>query len=276
MSFQFFTNLGMGLIGIVIIVLFLIITFWYIFLPLFTLIGIYYYYNKKIKHEKEIKERRIREEPERIRQEQDRIQRELHEQRQKKQRINFRLKLFNLSEREAELIFGKHWRKILGKHDWDFATEEINRLLEKLCNLSNTQHKFSTVMDKVLDLIKYYIQWLALQRGWIDVEMEEKWEKIKQVWEQRNNSYNSSNYQQESNGQDFSDPKDYYQILGVPRTFTIKKIKITYRKLIMRYHPDKNPSKDAEEKCKKINEAYEVLSDSKKRETYDKHGFIFE
>lgn len=67
--------------------------------------------------------------------------------------------------------------------------------------------------------------------------------------------------------------KDYYKVLGVDRKASADDIKRTYRKLAMKYHPDKNPGdKAAEEKFKDINEAYEVLSDPKKRARYDELG----
>ena len=66
---------------------------------------------------------------------------------------------------------------------------------------------------------------------------------------------------------------DYYKILGVSRNATDQEIKQAYRKLAMKYHPDRNPgNKEAEDKFKEINEAYGVLSDSEKRAAYDRYG----
>ena len=67
--------------------------------------------------------------------------------------------------------------------------------------------------------------------------------------------------------------EDYYQVLGVDKKATADEIKKAYRKLAVKWHPDKNPNnKAAEEKFKKISEAYAVLSDPKKREQYDQFG----
>ena len=66
--------------------------------------------------------------------------------------------------------------------------------------------------------------------------------------------------------------KDYYDILGVSRDADSQTIKSAYRKLARKYHPDVNKTKEAEEKFKDINEAYEVLSDKNKRQRYDSLG----
>ena len=66
--------------------------------------------------------------------------------------------------------------------------------------------------------------------------------------------------------------KDYYGILGVKKTATDDEIKKAYRKMALKYHPDKNKSPGAEDKFKDIAEAYEVLSDKNKREIFDKYG----
>jgi molecular chaperone DnaJ len=67
--------------------------------------------------------------------------------------------------------------------------------------------------------------------------------------------------------------RDYYDVLGISKSADAQEIKKAYRKLAMKYHPDRNPGdKEAEEKFKEINEAYEVLSDDTKRQTYDQFG----
>ena len=68
--------------------------------------------------------------------------------------------------------------------------------------------------------------------------------------------------------------KDYYQVLGVPRNTSDEEIKKAYRKLAMKYHPDRNPGNEkwAHEKFKEINEAYGILGDPRKRKQYDQFG----
>jgi curved DNA-binding protein len=69
------------------------------------------------------------------------------------------------------------------------------------------------------------------------------------------------------------DYKDYYQILGVSRSASADEIRAAYRKLALKYHPDRNPGdKQAEDKFKEMNEAYQVLSDPQKRARYDQLG----
>jgi len=67
--------------------------------------------------------------------------------------------------------------------------------------------------------------------------------------------------------------RDYYEVLGVPKTATQDELKKAYRKLAVQYHPDKNPNdKSAEEKFKELGEAYDVLGDEQKRAAYDRYG----
>jgi curved DNA-binding protein len=69
-------------------------------------------------------------------------------------------------------------------------------------------------------------------------------------------------------------PRDYYEVLGVPKTASEADIKKAYRKLARQYHPDRNPGdKQAETRFKEVQEAYDILSDKSKREQYDRFGF---
>lgn len=66
--------------------------------------------------------------------------------------------------------------------------------------------------------------------------------------------------------------KDFYKILGIAKGASDDDIKKAYRKQALKWHPDKNKAANAEEKFKEVAEAYEVLSDPKKREIYDQYG----
>ena len=71
-----------------------------------------------------------------------------------------------------------------------------------------------------------------------------------------------------------AEKRDYYEVLGVQKNATAQEIKSAYRKMALKYHPDRNPGdKEAEEKFKEAAEAYSVLSDEQKRQQYDQFGF---
>lgn len=69
-----------------------------------------------------------------------------------------------------------------------------------------------------------------------------------------------------------SSKRDYYEVIGVNKTASADEIKSQYRKLALKFHPDRNKSSDAAEHFKEISEAYAILSDPKKRKVYDQYG----
>ena len=70
-----------------------------------------------------------------------------------------------------------------------------------------------------------------------------------------------------------AEKRDYYEVLGLQKGASEDEIKKAFRKMAMKYHPDKNPgNKEAEEKFKEVNEAYSVLSDPDKKSKYDRFG----
>ncbi|MBN1335753.1 MAG: molecular chaperone DnaJ [Deltaproteobacteria bacterium] len=69
-----------------------------------------------------------------------------------------------------------------------------------------------------------------------------------------------------------ADPRDYYEVLGVARDASPEELKRAYRKLALQFHPDRNKEPNAEARFKEISEAYQVLSDTEKRSTYDRFG----
>src|SRR5919197_378656 len=71
-----------------------------------------------------------------------------------------------------------------------------------------------------------------------------------------------------------SNKRDYYDVLGVPKSASKDEIKNAYRKLALQYHPDRNKAAGSEEKFKEISEAYAVLSDDEKRKRYDTYGHV--
>ena len=70
--------------------------------------------------------------------------------------------------------------------------------------------------------------------------------------------------------------RDYYDVMGIGRDASDEDIKRAFRKLALEYHPDRNKKVGAEERFKEINEAYQVLSDSKKRTDYDQFASILD
>jgi len=109
----------------------------------------------------------------------------------------------------------------------------------------------------------------------IKIEREERPKQNQQCENNNNNNNNDNdNTKNNNNNEDDIDSDDYYAVLGLKKQATQEEIKKAYKKSALKWHPDKNPEikTEAERKFQKISEAYEVLSDEKKRSIYDHSG----
>ncbi len=228
---------------------------------------------KRIRDKKLEKERLEKErlEKERIQKEQEEKQiREEEEERkikEKKLLVETRLEKFKISRKEANLIFGKTWEKRLEKHDGEFI-KEIIRVGEKLGGSESYRIKISSIMEKALDLMDICMHDIVgKMNNWDDIDYEnweENWQDVRDTWKKEKHYYQNNeddSSEENSKEENSSDYSKYYEILGLRMGATIMEIKMQYRTLIKKFHPDKNTSPDAEEKCKEIIDAYNKLTE---------------
>jgi len=273
------SGIGTLFVGGVFFTVWIISQIWYIILPIVAVIvGAYLYdkYTKEKFREKQIREQRRavlqriareREEEKRLEEERIRIELERKEQEkvriieENKNRVTKRLEQFDLSEPEAQLVFGKSWRKRLEKPDDMFVSQEIIKIWEKLIESPRYKAKVMPIMDKVLDLIDQSMHRWGRYNDWDDIDFEnweEDWQDVKDEWRKQRHYY--QDYEDYSKDHtDTADYQKYYEILGLKVGATIKEIKAQFRKLMIKFHPDRNKSPNAEKKCREIIEAYSKL-----------------
>ena len=210
---------------------------------------------ERIRREKEIKEARIR--------------REKEERERKEARINFKLKRFSLTEEEAEILFGRIWKKRFARTDEEFFERELSRMSEKCLNDAESYlSKIASVAEKFFDIMEYYVLWYNKKyNGWDEFDCAnwtEDWDEVRQTWGRGRHKHKKhySNYDKNHESketQEIHTVSDAFDILGLDKTATALQIKQRFRKLILKYHPDKNSSANAEEMTRKITLAYEFL-----------------
>ena len=197
----------------------------------------------------------------------------------KENRIQFKLKKFSLTEREAEILFGRIWEQRLARTDEEFFERELARLAEKIDNDSYSfLCKIGGFAEKFFDLFEYYTIWYNKKyNGWDKIDCEnwrEDWDEIRNIWEQDkhayqrhyNNSqkkYKSRKSQKSEIPQEISTVSDAFDMLGLEDIATALQIKARYRELVLKYHPDKNSAPNAEEMIRKLTLAYELLKKSR-------------
>ena len=173
-----------------------------------------------------------------------------------------RLDKYDLSEEEAELLFGKYWRTKLAGWNTDLFYKICQMKLELLTTSNPFRKKVSHIIDKVIRII---------DSVWIEYPQEVKqFEKtcndqtpggsdwIEREWEFFKKHKKSSSEFSENT----LDASEAYEILGLSMTVTLDQVKERFRELALRWHPDKNDSaikKECERKFVRINQAYETI-----------------
>jgi curved DNA-binding protein CbpA len=184
-----------------------------------------------------------------------------------------------LTERETEILFGRIWRQRLARTDEEFFERELGRLYEKIDNDCHSfLNKIGGFAEKFFDLMEYYVIWYNKKyNGWDKFDCEnwrEDFDTVRAMWEQGkyeyqrhyNNAQKKYKSRKSETPQEISTVSDAFDMLGLEDTATALQIKGRYRELILKYHPDKNPSPNAEEMTRKLTMAYDLLK---------KRGFVY-
>ena len=176
--------------------------------------------------------------------------------------LKSRLQRFDLSEEEAELLFGKKWRDKLGSWNYDLFYKIVQMKLDLTKQSKSFRKKVSHIIDKVIRII---------DSVWIEYSQEVKqFEKLcndqipgSYAWLEREWEF-FKKYKKPSSeySENTLDASEAYEILGLSITATLAQVKKRYRELALKHHPDKNEpaiKTKAEKKFVRINQAYETI-----------------
>ena len=194
-------------------------------------------------------------------------------------RVNSRLEKYQITPAEAKIIFGSTWRAKLGKQEWefyyvvryieiDFEFDYNNRFRNKYGHLySKVLQIIKIVMDENADLREKEGKQYRYDRQTYDDFDRDSYEKNNYDWNNydwNNYDYNNKDYNNKSNFNQKSnfnneDITKAYDLFGLTKESTKEQIKTKYRELTLKFHPDKNKSKDSTIKMTEINRAYEII-----------------
>ena len=177
----------------------------------------------------------------------------------KAKRVSSRLEKYKITPEEARIIFGKTWRSKLGKQEWEFyyVVRYIEIDIEFDYN-NRARRKFGQLYSKVLQIIQIVMEENADMR-----EEEGKQYKYSGYsyddfnWD--DDGYDYKNHYGDDSDIDDQDIVKAYETFGLSRESTKEQIKSKYRELTLKFHPDKNKSKDSTVKMTEINRAYEII-----------------
>ena len=175
----------------------------------------------------------------------------------KAKRVNDRLEKFQISPDEAKIIFGKTWRTKLGKQEWEFYyTVRYIEIDVEFDYNNRARKKFGQLYSKVLQIIQIVMEENADMR-------EEEGKHYRYSYDD-NFKWNYDDYDYKNHYDDDSDIDDEditkaFDTFGLTRESTKEQIKTKYRELTLKFHPDKNKSKNTTVKMTEINRAYEII-----------------
>jgi hypothetical protein len=179
----------------------------------------------------------------------------------KAKRVDDRLEKYTITSDEAKIIFGRSWRAKLGKQEWEFYYTVRYIEIDVQFDYNNrARTKFGHLYSKVLQIIQ--------------IVMEENADMREEEGKQRNkysgysydddfkwnyDDYDYKNHYGDDTDIDAEDIAKAFDTFGLTRESTKEQIKTEYRKLTLKFHPDKNKSKDSTVKMTEINKAYEII-----------------
>ena len=173
----------------------------------------------------------------------------------KANRVNSRLDKYKITPEDAKIIFGRTWRAKLGKQEWEFyyTIRYIEIDIEFDYN-NRARKKFGRLYSKVLQIIQVVMEENA------DMREDEGKQYKKYFYDDFNwdDNYDYKNYHDDSDI-DEKDVVKAFDTFGLTRKSTKEQIKSKYRELSLKFHPDKNKSKNSTVKMTEINKAYEII-----------------
>ena len=173
----------------------------------------------------------------------------------KAKRVDGRLEKYKITPEEARIIFGKTWRSKLGKQEWEFYY--VVRYIEidfEFDYNNRCRKKYGHLYSKVLQIIQIVMEENADMR-----EEENRYEKYYYQDFSWDDDYDYKNHYGDDSDIDDEDIAKAFDTFGLARQSTKEQIKTKYRELTLKFHPDKNKSKNATVKMTEINRAYEII-----------------
>ena len=173
----------------------------------------------------------------------------------KAKRVDGRLEKYKITPEEAKIIFGRSWRSKLGKQEWEFYY--VVRYIEidfEFDYNNRCRKKYGHLYSKVLQIIQIVMEENADMR-----EEENRYEKYYYQDFSWDDDYDYKNQYGDDSDIDEEDIAKAFDTFGLPQDSTKEQIKTKYRELTLKFHPDKNKSKDSTVKMTEINRAYEII-----------------